>query len=151
MDAGDFYTGLVMEPYEPLRGSVPEPGAYIDLVRRFGEPALELGCGGGDPLVALRLAGLDVEGIDSSVDILDVCRAKARAVGVDVVLHAQRMEDLDLGRTYPLIYLAGPTSLAEEAGLSVEAVLDDDGRPADPSATDVTFVLRRATVASPTR
>ncbi len=61
------------------------------------------------------------------------------------------MEDLDLGRTYPLIYLAGPTSLAEEAGLSVEAVLDDDGRPADPSATDVTFVLRRATVASPMR
>lgn len=70
MDAADFYTGLVAELYEPLRGSVPEPGAYIDLVRGFGEPALELGCGGGDPSVALRLAGLDVEGIDSSIDIL---------------------------------------------------------------------------------
>ena len=63
MDAADFYTGLVAELYEPLRGSVPEPGAYIDLVRRFGEPALELGCGGGDPLVALRLAGLKLRSV----------------------------------------------------------------------------------------
>lgn len=109
MEAADFYTGLVAELYEPLRGSMPEPSEYLDLVRRFGEPALELGCGAGDPLIALRLAGLDVEGVDSSADILDVCRRKARSAGVEVVLHRQRMEDLDLGRRYPLIYLAGPT------------------------------------------
>lgn len=109
MDAADFYTGLVAELYEPLRGSAPDPRRYAELVRRFGEPALELGCGGGDPLLALRLAGLDVEGVDSSPDILEVCRAKARAAGVEVTLHAQRMEELALGRAYPLIYLAGPT------------------------------------------
>ncbi len=109
MDPADFYTGLVAELYEPLRGSTPDPRRYVDLVRRLGQPALELGCGAGDPLIALRLAGLDVEGVDSSADILHLCRTKARAAGVQVVLHHQRMEDLDLGRRYPLIYLAGPT------------------------------------------
>ncbi|WP_297109372.1 class I SAM-dependent methyltransferase [Tessaracoccus sp.] len=109
MEAADFYTGLVAELYEPLRGSAPDPAEYIALVRRFGEPALELGCGGGDPLIVLRRAGLDVEGVDSSPDILKVCRAKAHAAGVDVTLHAQRMEDLSLGRWFPLIFLAGPT------------------------------------------
>ena len=70
MEAADFYTGLVAELCEPLRGSVPEAAEYLGLIRRFGEPALELGCGGGDPLVELRAAGLDVEGVDSSADIL---------------------------------------------------------------------------------
>ncbi len=108
MEAADFYTGLVAELYEPLRGSVPEAAEYLGLIRRFGEPALELGCGGGDPLVELRAAGLDVEGVDSSADILRVCRAKAHRAGVDVVVHHQRMEELDLDRSYRLIFLAGP-------------------------------------------
>lgn len=109
VDAADFYTGLVAELYEPLRGSAPDPLLYQALVEHYGEPALELGCGGGDPLIALRLAGLTVEGVDSSADILELCRTKARAAGVEVVLHHQRMEELALDRSYPLIYLAGPT------------------------------------------
>ena len=42
MEAADFYTGLVAELYEPLRGSVPEAAEYLGLIRRFGEPALEI-------------------------------------------------------------------------------------------------------------
>jgi len=109
MEPADFYTDLVAELYEPLRGSTPDPDVYAALVERFGQPALELGCGGGDPLIALRLRGLDVEGVDSSADMLERCRAAAAAAGVDVVLHHQRMEDLDLEETYPFIFLAGPT------------------------------------------
>ena len=55
-DPADFYTGLVADLYTPLKSSHTDPQAYIDFVKRHGEPALELGCGDGDPLLDLRLA-----------------------------------------------------------------------------------------------
>lgn len=41
--------------------------------------------------------------------MLDRCRRRAREQGVDVVVHHQRMEALDLPRRYRAIFLAGPT------------------------------------------
>jgi SAM-dependent methyltransferase len=104
-----FYTGLVADLYAPLRSSTPDPEPYAAFVAACGEPALELGCGHGDPLLALRSRGLDVEGLDSSPDMLDLCRQAAAAAGLDVVLHESPMETMDLGRRYRSIYLAGPT------------------------------------------
>ena len=74
-----------------------------------GEPALELGCGHGEPLLELRRRGLDVEGLDSSPDMLDQCRRAAADGGIEVVLHEAAMESMDLGRRYRSIFLAGPT------------------------------------------
>jgi SAM-dependent methyltransferase len=88
---------------------VPDPEPYARFVARNGEPGLELGCGTGDPLLDLVARGLDVEGLDSSADMLEQCRRAARERGIEVVLHHQAMELMDLGREYPSIYLAGPT------------------------------------------
>ncbi|MEY2569680.1 MAG: hypothetical protein QOE63_30 [Acidimicrobiaceae bacterium] len=104
-----FYTGIVAELYRPLRSSVPESAPYIAFVEGYGQPALELGCGDGDPLLDLRERGLDVEGLDSSADMLERLRAAAVARGVEVVLHHTTIEAMDLGRRYRSIYLAGPT------------------------------------------
>ena len=104
-----FYTGLVARLYAPLRSTNADPAPYTAFVRHAGGPALELGCGDGEPLLALRAEGLDVEGLDSSADMLDRCRVRADAAGLDVVLHHASMEAMDLGRTYRAIYLAGPT------------------------------------------
>jgi SAM-dependent methyltransferase len=105
-----FYTGLVADLYAPLRSSgPPDPGPYVRFVRRSGEPALELGCGDGDPLLDLRARGLDVEGLDSSPDMLERCRARAAARGLVVILHEAPMESMELVRRYRSIYLAGPT------------------------------------------
>jgi len=109
VDPSQFYTGLVAQLYGPLRSSVPQPEPYIRFVERQGEPALELGCGGGDPILALRRRGLDVDGVDSSADMLAICRADAEAQGLTVELYEQSMERLDLPRRYRSIYLAGPT------------------------------------------
>lgn len=108
-DPSSFYTGLVSELYRPLRSGEPDPDPYARFVEAVGQPALELGCGDGDPILELRRRGLDVEGVDSSADMLDRCRVRAADEGIDVVVHHQRMEDLDLGRRYRSIYLAGPT------------------------------------------
>lgn len=109
MDPADFYTGLVSELYGQLRSSTTDAEPYRRFIARAGEPALELGCGDGHPLLELRRSGLDVDGVDSSPDMLARCRRAAAAQALDVVVHHQRMEDLDLPRRYRSIFLAGAT------------------------------------------
>lgn len=109
MDPADFYTGIVAESYAPLKSHTPEPEFYADFVREAGTPALELGCGDGDPLIALRRRGLDIEGVDSSTDMLERCRRRAAQEGIAVTVHHQRMEALSLPRRFRAVFLAGPT------------------------------------------
>ncbi|WP_030667147.1 class I SAM-dependent methyltransferase [Streptomyces rimosus] len=108
-EPADFYTGIVAESYAPLKSFSPDPAVYAAFVREAGGPALELGCGDGDPLLALRRDGLDVEGVDSSADMLERCRRRADAAGVSVTVHHQRMEALGLPRRFQAVFLAGPT------------------------------------------
>lgn len=107
--AADFYTGIVVDVYRPLRGSVPDAAVYSRFIRKWGEPALELGCGDGDPLLPLRSEGLDVEGLDSSADMLNRLRERAAADGVDATVHLSTIEEMELGRTFRSVFLAGPT------------------------------------------
>jgi SAM-dependent methyltransferase len=109
LEPSAFYTGLVAQLYRHLRSETFDPEPYARFVTLAGQPALELGCGDGDPILDLRARGLDVEGLDSSADMLDRCRATAAARGIDVVLHLATFESMDLGRCYASIYLAGAT------------------------------------------
>lgn len=134
MDPSLFYTGIVAELFEPLRAVVQDPEPYARFIEVSGQPALELGCGSGDPLLELRRRGVDVEGVDSSADMLDRCRRRAAAEGLEVVVHHQRMEFLDVPRRFRTIFLAGPTfnllpddTLAHRALLRVRAHLDEGG------------------------
>jgi hypothetical protein len=105
-----FYTGLVAELYAPLRSSgPPDPEPYARFVGHSGQPALELGCGDGDPLLDLRARGIDVEGLDSSPDMLARCRSAAAERGLVVTLHESTIEAMELPRRYRSIYLAGAT------------------------------------------
>jgi cyclopropane fatty-acyl-phospholipid synthase-like methyltransferase len=105
-DAASFYTGLVADLYRELRGGTPDVAMVERFVRRHGEPALDLGCGDGDPILELRAAGLDVEGLDASPDMLRRCAAAAAERGLTVTLHEARFETMALGRTYRSIYAA---------------------------------------------
>lgn len=104
-----FYSGLVSELYASLRASDPDPSLYARFIARSGEPALELGCGDGDPLLDLLEQGLDVEGVDISPDMLRRTRERAAARGLAPVLHRTAMEDMRLQRRFRSIFLAGAT------------------------------------------
>jgi len=117
VDPADFYTGIVVDAYARLRSARFDPRLSADFVARRGQPALEIGCGDGDPLLELVAAGLDVQGVDSSLDMVERCRENATARGLVVTVHHQRMEDLRLPGRYASVYLAGPTFdlLADDA------------------------------------
>ena len=104
-----FYTGIVARAYAALRSAAPDPRIYQRFVKMTGEPVLEIGCGDGDPMLDLVATGLDVEGLDSSPDMLTRCRSVADARGLRVVLHEQPMQSMQLDRRFRSIYLAGPT------------------------------------------
>lgn len=108
-DAAQFYTGLVSDAYAALKSETFDADRYADFVRESGEPALEVGCGDGHPLLALAAQGLDVDGVDSSADMIDRARTAAARLGLTPGLHTARMEDMQLDRRYACLYLAGPT------------------------------------------
>jgi SAM-dependent methyltransferase len=105
--ASEFYTGLVAEMYDSLVSYRASVGFYAKQIREAGEPALELGCGTGHPLLDLVGQGLHVEGLDSSRDMLARCEANAQARGLRVRLHHQEMESFTLRTRYRIIFLAG--------------------------------------------
>ena len=105
----DFYTGLVAQLYGALKSESPDADIYQRFVLRAGQPALELGCGDGEPMLELRARGIDVEGVDSSLDMLERCRAAAAERQLDVVLHHATFQEMDLPRRFRAIYLAGAT------------------------------------------
>ncbi|MEO6126182.1 MAG: class I SAM-dependent methyltransferase [Ilumatobacteraceae bacterium] len=104
-----FYTGIVAELYRHLRSETFDPAPYARLIERYGQPALEMGCGDGDPILDLIEQGYEVEGLDSSADMLARCRVAAADRGLDVNVHEATFESMDLGRRYRSIYFAGAT------------------------------------------
>lgn len=105
----DFYTGLVAELYAHLRAETFDPEPFARFIQRSGEPALELGCGDGDPMLALRAMGLDVTGVDSSLDMLNRLEAAAARQGLEATVHHATFEAMDIGRQFRSIYFAGAT------------------------------------------
>ncbi len=109
MEPADFYSGIVANAYGKLKSATFDPEPYVEFVQMHGQPALEIGCGDGEPMLDLCAAGLDVDGVDSSLDMVEKCRKHAAARGVTPQVFHQRVEDLSLERRYAAIYFAGPT------------------------------------------
>jgi SAM-dependent methyltransferase len=69
--------------YDPWSASVTEDvGFYVDLAVQAGAPVVELGVGTGRIAIPTALAGVRVIGVDSSAEMLAVCRARAERAGV---------------------------------------------------------------------
>lgn len=105
----EFYTGLVADLYRPLRSTTFPADRYRQLLLRLGEPGLELGCGDGDPLLDLRGSGLDVDGIDSSPDMIERLHRRAADQNLAVNAWVADMQTMRLPRAYRTVFLAGPT------------------------------------------
>ena len=119
--AGDYeYGGLMAEAWDLLRGDTStwsDRPYYLEVIRRFGEPVLDVGCGTGRLLLDYLAHGIDIEGVDDSPEMLDICRKKAASLGLSPTVHLQKMDALDLPRRYRTILV--PSS-------SIQLVLDPE-------------------------
>ena len=89
------WTGLAARSWDALGGNEPqEDHAYLlALLRARGGRSLDVGCGTGRLLVRFLSEGLDVDGLDTSCDMLRICRSKAEATGRAPALFERSMED----------------------------------------------------------
>ncbi len=102
------YRGLLAQTWDLLRGDTsawPDRAFYRSLIEAGRGPALDVGCGTGRLLLDYLAAGLDIDGVDNSAEMLELCRTKAAASGIDIAgrLFEQEMAELKLARRYSTI------------------------------------------------
>jgi ubiquinone/menaquinone biosynthesis C-methylase UbiE len=122
----DEYSGLLASTWDIWRddtASWRDRSFYLDMIGQYGEPVLDIGCGTGRLLLDYLAAGIDVDGVDSSAEMLDICRAKAGQGPHAPRLHQQRMEHLDVPRRYRTILGASSVlQLLTEASAAASAL-----------------------------
>ena len=117
---GTWHHGLIARWWSEFNVATPEELAYFGAaIRKFGEPALDLGCGTGRIMFPLIAEGFDVDGADISADMIALAGAEARKSGVSPNLTVQPMHELDLGRKYRTIYICGSFGLGGRRDLLV--------------------------------
>jgi len=106
-DCHDPYQGLCASTYDALvpPDAVGDVAFFRSIIADDGEPALEIACGTGRLLLPYVAAGFDVEGIDLSAEMLEICLRKARESGLGIRLHRQAMQQLCLERRFRTIFV----------------------------------------------
>lgn len=127
MANGDYeYRGIVARSWDFLRGDTSawaDRGFYRNVINKSGEPVLIVGCGTGRLLLDYLTDGLDVEGIDISPEMLEICRQKAIQQSLQFTLHTGAMESMDLPRRFRTIIVPSssfqlvPDPVAAESAL----------------------------------
>lgn len=89
------------------RGLAGDVDFYVDLARQAGGKVLDLACGTGRISMPMAQAGLDVTGLDLSLDMLEKAKKKAEEQGIGDGLQLLQgdMRNFDLGQTFSLIMI----------------------------------------------
>ncbi len=120
------YCGLVAATWDLLRGDTshwPDRAFYRDIIRRRGQPALDVGCGTGRLLLDYLAEGIDIDGVDISQEMIEFCLAKAQRLGLQPAVFQQAVESLDLPRRYRTIIIPSSTfQLITDPVLAIRAI-----------------------------
>jgi len=102
------YSGLMAHLWDTFRGDTSEWADrffYLEIIKQYGQPVLDIGCGTGRLLLDYCAQGIDIDGVDNSPEMLAICHAKAQQQGLSVQTHLQEMEALTLPRSYKTILI----------------------------------------------
>lgn len=105
-----WHHGLVADWWASMNLDAPEVDAYRTYVDRGGA-VLDAGCGAGRLLVPWLRDGLDVDGCDVSPDMVERCRRRAHADGLEPTLWVAPLHDLRAPRRYATIVVCGAFGL----------------------------------------
>lgn len=120
------YGSLCAECYDitkPIGGNYPDVAYYIKHLSAIGGRILEAAVGTGRLLVPLLEAGLNVEGIDNSEEMLGYCRRHCRDRSLNPVLYCGDLTTLDLPVKYNAIVITlGSFMLLETRDRAIAAL-----------------------------
>ncbi len=106
LNGGNIYFGLIAESFNAFHCAYSS-GSEVNFYKRFlgykEGPALEIGCGTGRILLPLLKAGINIEGIDSSQEMLDICMKDAKELALKPNLYHAYMQDFNLEKLYSAI------------------------------------------------
>ena len=121
MTAHTWHHGLVADWWASMNVDAPEAEAY----RRYidpDRPVLDAGCGAGRLLVPWLREGLDVDGCDASGDMIERCRDRARAEGLEPRLWVAPLHLLGAPRRYGTIVVCGTFGLGTTRAEDEQAI-----------------------------
>ena len=82
MNSPDYdYHGLLASTWDVWRDNTEnwsDSLLFLDIVRQYGQPALDVGCGTGRIILDYLSKGIDIDGVDNSPEFLEICRTKGR-------------------------------------------------------------------------
>jgi SAM-dependent methyltransferase len=116
-----WHHGLIAEWWAGMNLDGPEIETYRPFVEQ-GQPALDAGCGAGRLLVPWRRAGLEVDGCDASQDMVDRCRDRLRAEGLDAALWTAPLHELAPPRAYRTVIVCGAFGLGSTRAQDERAI-----------------------------
>ncbi len=120
------YKGLIAESWDVLRGDTsnwPDRTFYLELIKKYGQPVLDVGCGTGRLLLDYLAQGVDIDGVDNSPDMLAICRRKAADLGLKPDLYLKHIENLTFPRRYRTVLIPSSTiQLITEPSMVVRAL-----------------------------
>ncbi len=124
IESGTWHHGLMARWWaEFVATAEPEELNYFRAaIRKFGEPALDLGCGAGRILIPMLADGFDVDGSDVSADMIAEARGLAVKNGFSPGLTVAPMHGLELARKYRTIYMCGAWGIGARRDQDREAL-----------------------------
>jgi ubiquinone/menaquinone biosynthesis C-methylase UbiE len=100
------YYGMMAEFWDLFRGDTStwdDRFFYLDVVKKYGQPVLDVGCGTGRILLDFMQQGFDIDGVDNSPDMLARLHQKAEKLDLHPSVYQQEMTELSLPREYQTI------------------------------------------------
>lgn len=100
------YYGMMAEFWDLFRGDTStwdDRFFFLEVVRKYGQPVLDVGCGTGRILLDFMEQGIDIDGVDNSPDMLTLLHQKAEKLNFNPAVYQQEMHKLTLPRKYQAI------------------------------------------------
>jgi SAM-dependent methyltransferase len=100
------YRGMMAKTWDLFRGDTSDwedRVFFLEIIHASGQPALDVGCGTGRLLLDFLAQGVDIDGLDNSPEMLDLCMRKEETMGITPVLFEGSMEKMNLPRLYQTI------------------------------------------------
>ncbi len=120
------YKGLMAEAWDVLRGDTSnwaDRHFYLEIIQKYGQPVLDVGCGTGRLLLDYAQQGIDIDGVDNSPEMLAICKYKADELKLEPKLYEQYLENLELPRKYQIILVPSSSLQLITESEAVEQVM----------------------------